>query len=179
MSYSPLSDLRKPTPLPQPTHGIDDNGMCMTNLPVHLIYYMTSIRRENNVLTFKLLPGIKCVRANICLHVIIRFIPFNSICNMTTFRKKQMLLHFDPTQWFEGAGQVKSKVIVTKKFVRDTPPSIHKFGIPVSNHIGDMLRRDYSRNEVRPKGHSDLKIVCDIKPSKDESTNQIWDAYLK
>ena len=27
----------KENPLPQPIHGIDDHGMCMTNLPVHLI----------------------------------------------------------------------------------------------------------------------------------------------
>ena len=55
---------------------------------------------------------------------------------------------------------------MTQKFVRDTPPSqdasTHKFGIPVSNNIGDMLRRNDSRNEVRRQGHSDLKMVRDI-----------------
>ena len=29
----------KETTLPQHTHGIDDHGMCMTNLPVHFIYH--------------------------------------------------------------------------------------------------------------------------------------------
>ena len=55
---------------------------------------------------------------------------------------------------------------MTQKFVHDTPlsqdASTHKFGIPVSNNIGDMLRRDYSRNEIRRQGHSDLKMVRDI-----------------
>ena len=41
-----------PLPLPQPTHGKDDNCMCITNPPVHLICNVTNFRRKN-VLTFK------------------------------------------------------------------------------------------------------------------------------
>ena len=33
-------------PVTQPIHGVDDHGMRMTNLPVHLICNMTTIRRN-------------------------------------------------------------------------------------------------------------------------------------
>ena len=42
-----------------------------------------------------------CVRSRFCLHVGLHFIPFNLICNMTTFREDKYLT-FDPTTGVEG-----------------------------------------------------------------------------
>ena len=48
-------------------------------------------------------------------------------------------------------------------------------------NIGDMLKTRKSNYEVRSQcqGKSDNKMVCTTSPSQDESTQQIWDSYLK
>ena len=38
---------------------------------------------------------------------------------------------------------------------------------------------NYYKNQGRGQGHSDLKMVCNTRPSQDAYTHQILDSYLK
>ena len=49
--------LTKASPTPQPTHSIDDHGICMTNLPEHWISNMTAFRRRKNIRPLNLIQG--------------------------------------------------------------------------------------------------------------------------
>ena len=71
MQYTGPYQIKENLPFsPQPNHGKDDHCMCMTNLPVHLIF------QKKKKFDHFTPPRI---RENICLHVIIRFIPFKLI----------------------------------------------------------------------------------------------------
>ena len=67
-------ELKEP-PLPQPTRGIDDHCMCMTNLPVHYTCNMTNNRRIN-VLTVKLLPEVEDVCKDKLFGCMLSYVPF-------------------------------------------------------------------------------------------------------
>ena len=85
----------------------------------------------------------------------------------------------DSMQFLETRSEVKFKVTViqlwyaTLRHPKMHPPT--KFEIPTSNNIRDMLRTRL----LRGQGHSDPKMVRDTPSSKDASTHQIWNSYLK
>ena len=55
-----------------------------------------------------------------------------------------------------------------------------KFDISNSNNIGDIIW-NFSRTEARGqrRGHSDTGTIHDSMRSKDVSTHQLWDSYVK
>ena len=64
---------------------------------------MTTFRKRYS-LTFRPHPlGRGCVCGpNICYHDAASVVSFNLICNMTTFRIKDIVWPFDPTPWVQG-----------------------------------------------------------------------------
>ena len=79
--------------------------------------------------------------------------------------------------------RMRSEVKVNRVTATHRHPKMHrhtKFWIPSSNNVRDMLQTRLSRNEVKGQGHSKPKMICDIPPSQNASTQYtMCDAYLK
>ena len=75
------------------------------------------------------------------------------------------------------------KVTVTCKWYKTlNHPKMHsytKFGIPFSNNIRDMLMTQLLLKLGQRSRSSGQKIICEIPPSQDAYTHQIWNSYLK
>ena len=89
----------------------------------------------------------------------------------------------DSMQFLETRSGVKFKDTVTQLLYETLcHPKMHphnKSEIPTTNNKRYAPDTIIHKNYVRGQGHSDPKMVCGTPPSKDASTHQIWNSYLK
>ena len=122
------------------------SNLVMTPKNIHKVSYPPKmlIKTRKNIEIQNFEPP-KMTRAYVCMKmfentppppVVLYFIPFNLICNMTIFEEKKILTGSE------------AKVTVTPKYyatlcdlITHTYTHTHaKFGIPTSNNIGNILR---------------------------------------
>ena len=117
------------TPPPPPTLGL---------IPV--IFFNFDFQEKKTC--FDLLAPLRsrgCMpRHNFCLYVVVYFIPFNLICNMTIFWGKKK--DFNRVRC-QGHSDPKILNATLCDLITHTYTHTHsKFGIPTSNNIGNILR---------------------------------------